>query len=184
MGGKIWKDFVHWHLEQVEVAAEAQDSPEAAHKAGDILELLDPEALTRCRTVDRCLAYTFESYCKLVVSAALQRAQAANAEVVTPYDVLESATRLFRLPDDMDVDAEEYYPHDLERCVCLYRRYLVWYREAGHRIYGRRQRGNLSCQRWAPAVRKAAVEVDSEKFAYVPPLYKIAQVPLSEVFGS
>ncbi|ORM39965.1 uncharacterized protein BXIN_1394 [Babesia sp. Xinjiang] len=198
MAGKIWKEYVHRHLQQLEASSEDTGTSAVSSDTGDTPALIESEPLTWCRSVERCLAYTFESYCKLLITTAVHRTQAANKTVLTASEIRDSINTVFKLPGDIDSAPAKDPNHDLERCLSLYRGYLAWYSRLGHRIYkaNRRRRLNLSCERmmWrmfaTPHSRngehggtEAPTADDLEKYAYAPPTHKTLEVPLNQVFG-
>ncbi|CDR97320.1 hypothetical protein, conserved [Babesia bigemina] len=199
MSNQILKDYVRWHLEQVEASAPLGDCDGPPQLSEDISDMIESDSVSWCRSVDRCLAYTFESYCKLVLSTAMQRAHASHSNEVTAESVRQSVQALFRLPQQDIATPEVGDHHDVERCLCLYRGYATWYQRVGHRIYGvaRQRMSNLSLHRLqsragaayanqAHAARKAttrSAEAGLEgRYAYSAPQHKTAEIPLSQVF--
>lgn len=193
MSSKIWKEYVHHRIELLEgtsdKAPEAEDTNRESEELSDLLEV---EQQSWCQTVDRCIAYTFESYCKLVLCGALQHTNTSKALVVTPESIKSSIKQLFNLSPESPGP-----PHDCERCFGCYDRHVQWYNRIGHRIYDLpgRCRRNLSYSRHKVVPCKlrpldsmnedvGTTTVDLSKYEYVAPLHKSAAISLNQVFST
>ncbi|EDO08435.1 hypothetical protein BBOV_III008770 [Babesia bovis T2Bo] len=198
MGSKIWKDYVHRHLRELEASSadNENDSPfvDSAQKPNTGVS----EPLSWCRSLERSIAYTFESYCKIVVTTAIKRAHAKDTSDLDASGIKDTITTLFPSPpsaeSSMDNDA-----HDIHRCADRFRGYLRWYRNIGHRIYNQEDCGrtNTSChrkikqrvkykykykgksQRDANLVSKA---LDLQRYAFVRPYHRSRELALNDVF--
>ncbi|GFE53469.1 hypothetical protein BaOVIS_008730 [Babesia ovis] len=198
MGNKIWKEYVRKQLQELEASSEEVQTKPIPRDTEEDSALIESEPLTWCRSVERCIAYTFESYCKLVITTALMRAQAGNTTVLTVSNIKETIDKIFRPVKDATNTSKTDRKHNIDRCVHRYRYYLKWYRQLGHLIYRRklRYKGNLSCTRSfdrtlvrfvkhkrTGVVTFIATEKQLEKYAHIPPQHKSHHVSLNQVFG-
>ncbi|KAK1445079.1 hypothetical protein BgAZ_109850 [Babesia gibsoni] len=192
MSRRIWKEYVHRHIETVEGSLKPiTEDPETKIELGGLTDDLEAEAQSWCPTFDRCMAYTFEYYCKLVFGRALQYAHTKNEYTVTPDHIRECAKQLFNTSESSNVSS-----HDCGRCVSLYQNYASWNRRTGYRIYGKpyynsrnlsfkRSRNRmLHSQNNDNRAEKELVSIDLGKYEHIAPKHKTLKLSLDKVFST
>lgn len=190
MSSKVWKEYVHMYLEAFEGEQKpAHEKSEPARDTEAMGDILKQETRSWCPTLDRCMAYTFESYCKLVFTRALQYANTSNTSVLTENHIRQASSRLFNPSREQNVER-----HDTETCATAYRNYLSWYNRFGYRIYERPffSRRNLSCGRARVPyqgrrnsmgkTKLDRITVDLGKYESVAPNHRAVDVSLNMVF--
>ncbi|GBE58659.1 non-ribosomal peptide synthetase, putative [Babesia ovata] len=191
MSNRVLKDYVRLHLQQVEAADAVANTVGNFPALNENQAKIPKEPVAWCRSLERCLAYTFESYCKLVLSTAMQRAHASHSTEITHEIVEQTIDLLFPLPHTDIATSKDKRPHDFERCLRRYREYFAWYQRQGHHIYnttGKRM-SNLSLHRLQWRLRAAAAnhatdaqEAVEGRYVYSAPQHTTPHIPLDQVF--